>query len=302
MAVQIHVASSSRVHGAAIVAAGPFGCAETGWWPRLATATTVCMDLQEDWFPFLGPPQPGDSVRITRNLARNGAIDDPDNLADDRVFLFSGSADRTVPTAVVRSLRDYYASFMAEDRVRLIEHIAAGHGFAVTDGEVSCSVTAPPYLNDCDYDTAGQILAFLYPGLHSAAPEQASNLVAFDQARYAVSGRSAGLAAIGYSYIPQSCRERAGCALHVALHGCRQGASQIGDGFYAGAGYNRWAEANRIVVLYPQVEASDGWYGWGANPRGCWDWWGYSGDDYLSRSAPQVRAIMSMVDALLASP
>ncbi|WP_235580933.1 hypothetical protein [Pseudorhodoferax sp. Leaf265] len=38
-----------------------------------------------------------------------------------------------------------------------------------------------------------------------------------------------------------------------------------------GGGFNRWADTNRLIVLYPQVARS------GAspfNPKGCWDWWG----------------------------
>ena len=66
-------------------------------------------------------------------------------------------------------------------------------------------------------------------------------------------------------------------------------------------GYNRWAEANGIVVLYPQALKLDPPF-WDLfsprNPEGCWDWWGYSGSDYLSHDAPQMAAIARMADAL----
>jgi hypothetical protein len=48
--------------------------------------------------------------------------------------------------------------------------------------------------------------------------------------------------------------------------------------------YHRWAEANNIVVLYPQLTTRQ------FNPEGCWDWWGYSGSDYFVQSGPQMRA------------
>ena len=34
------------------------------------------------------------------------------------------------------------------------------------------------------------------------------------------------------------------------------------------AGYASWADANDIVVLYPQAKTTT------ANPEGCWDWFG----------------------------
>jgi hypothetical protein len=34
------------------------------------------------------------------------------------------------------------------------------------------------------------------------------------------------------------------------------------------------------------------------NPKGCWDWWGYSGSQYAYKSAPQMKAIMAMVQRL----
>ena len=92
------------------------------------------------------------------------------------------------------------------------------------------------------------------------------------------------------------------CRLHVAFHGCQQNADTIGDAFIRGAGYNEWAEANRIVVLYPQAAAlADRVAGvrldW-PNPRGCWDWWGFTGADFARKSGPQISAVDSMIDRL----
>jgi hypothetical protein len=89
-----------------------------------------------------------------------------------------------------------------------------------------------------------------------------------------------GLADEAYVYVPQACRSSA-CRVHVAFHGCRQSAAQIGRRFVDGAGYNAWADNNRIVVLYPQTIPRHGLafgsWKWVNNPFACWDWWGYSG-------------------------
>jgi hypothetical protein len=49
-------------------------------------------------------------------------------------------------------------------------------------------------------------------------------------------------------------------------------------------------------VLYPQAVARYWW--WPFNPRGCWDWWGYTGQAYATKDAPQMRAVMAMVERL----
>jgi poly(3-hydroxybutyrate) depolymerase len=111
----------------------------------------------------------------------------------------------------------------------------------------------------------------------------------------------------GFVYVPTAC-EPGGCRVHVALHGCRQGVEAIGERFVREAGYNRWADANRLIVLYPQAIARNGpgtssWRPslvW--NPRGCWDWWGYTGALYHTQSGVQVHAIKAMVDRLAAPP
>jgi poly(3-hydroxybutyrate) depolymerase len=82
--------------------------------------------------------------------------------------------------------------------------------------------------------------------------------------------------------------------VHVAFHGCRQKAEQ----FARDAGYNRWADANRMIVLYPQVIARTSWALY--NPRGCWDWWGYTGPEYHTKAGAQIRAVKAMLERLSA--
>jgi hypothetical protein len=48
------------------------------------------------------------------------------------------------------------------------------------------------------------------------------------------------------------------------------------------------------VVVYPQTRASF----MPLNPKGCWDWWGYSGADYDTRNGVQLRWLANLVDAL----
>ena len=112
------------------------------------------------------------------------------------------------------------------------------------------------------------------------------------------------MAETGHVYVPNSCTT-VRCRLHVALHGCLQDAGTIGQAYLLHAGYNEWADTNAIIVLYPQTTATN----LNAplviddptapiNPKGCWDWWGYTDSDYATRQGEQISAIKAMVDRL----
>ncbi|TVR96050.1 MAG: poly(3-hydroxybutyrate) depolymerase [Rhodospirillales bacterium] len=300
MALHFHVAHAALVSGAAVIAAGPYHCAGDGYPRNLHRALNVCTNYLE-WVPFFGPPDIGRSLAETRKQAEAGAIDDPAHLGDDRVFLFSGTFDRKVPSAVVTAAGEYYRTWLDADRIRLVDSVPVGHAMA-TDGFGNvCTTSEHPWVNDCGYDTAGELLDHLYPPL--ADPVVADGtLLAFDQTEFAEDVREASLNRVGFAYVPNACAEGATCRLHIAFHGCQQYHDNIGDAFYRGAGYNGWAEANGIIVLYPQAAPLERsilgislkW----PNPLGCFDWWGFTGPDVHLQSGAQIRAVKAMVDRL----
>ncbi|GHD59495.1 depolymerase [Thalassobaculum fulvum] len=329
---QMHVAYSGVIAGAGLVAGGPYGCAEppaTPWWlsihpyGRTITALSVCTRIGrptvELWSGWLGAPAGAPTVAhalAVVDVARSdAAIDDPANLADDRAWLFSGTRDTIVPAATVQALAGLYRRFgVTGERLTLVDDVPAGHGMPVDEfrGEsrfpkLGCGDQAPPFVVDCDRDVAGELLRHLLPDGFADTPgvPRRDRLIGFDQrAFFDAEDESTGLATVGFLYLPEACvPDGEGCRLHVAFHGCSQNTDAVGDDFVWDAGYNRWAEANRIVVLYPQSRAwAPAWdaFGWSGNPAGCWDWWGYSGADYARRSGPQMWAVRAMIARLRA--
>jgi poly(3-hydroxybutyrate) depolymerase len=283
MAVQLHVAHSAVVKGAGAIAGGPYYCAQGSFW----TAYYNCM--APGWFTPL--PSIRSLVSETERLAQSGRIDATANLASARAWLFSGTEDQTITRPVVDGLQSFYAHFKAE--VVVVSDKPAGHGMVTTTAANVCSATVSPYINDCDYDAAGELLAHLL-GRMAPGRTVAERLLSFDQRPFG--GRDVSMADEGYVYVPRAC-ETQRCRVHVAFHGCRQTAEEIGEAFVRGAGYNGWAEANRLIVLYPQAIKRY----WGIyNPRGCWDWWGYTGAQYATKEGAQVRAVKAMLDRLSA--
>ena len=124
MAVQLHVAYSNSIAGAGIVAGGPYFCAEG----RLSTALNRCMQT------FLGGPDAGALVARARAHAGGGLIDPLAGLADDRVYLFSGTRDNTVTRPVMDAARDFYRlAGVAAQAMKYVDDIDAGHAFIVEE-------------------------------------------------------------------------------------------------------------------------------------------------------------------------
>ena len=100
------------------------------------------------------------------------------------------------------------------------------------------------------------------------------------------------------SYVPAACDAGQPCWVHVALHGCKQNFDTIGDRYIRHAGYNEWADSNRLIILYPQTIAGNPAELEPTNPFGCWDWWGYTNFNYAVKAGRQIAAIKAMLDRL----
>ena len=281
MAVQLHVAYSATFKkGAGVVAGGPFYCAEGS----VTNATGRCMASPA------GIPT-STLVTTTNNWASQALIDPVANLQSSKVYLFSGSIDSTVKPGVMDALKTYYNSFVPTANVVYKKDIAAEHAMITDDYGSACSTKASPYINDCNFDLAGAMLAHLYGALNprNNAALPAGNFIEFNQSQFITNH---GMATTGWAYIPQACTAGTQCRLHVVLHGCKQNVATVQQQYVRNTGYNRWADSNNIVMIYPQTST--------AATNSCWDWWGYDSVNYAKKSGPQMVAIKAMVDQVSA--
>ncbi|WP_172332327.1 PHB depolymerase family esterase [Mangrovicoccus sp. HB161399] len=293
MAVQIETAFSSHVTGAGIVAGAPFGCAQG----NVFAALNACMQQGISAVAF---PDTTDRIMGVVEAVEDD-IDPIEGLADDRIYLFHGTADATVSARAMDLLQETYGVFgVPDENIEDNDTFEALHAF-LTEEDQDCLVENPRFINACGVDMAGDILRQLgLLGAPEAAPVP-GHLIEFEQDLY--SDDAPGMGESALVYIPAACAAGELCRLHIALHGCRQGLSgENGDAYATQTGYNGWAEANNLVVLYPQAEPTAS----GNNPKGCWDWWGYSVNlfpmgqslAYLKKDAPQMAAIAAMAAAL----
>lgn len=286
MAVQYDVAFSSGVMGVGVVAGGPYNCA----WVNPGGITT-CMQ---------GTPSGLASFGAANSFAMMGMIDPVGKIATHKVYLFSGTKDSVVKQSAMNAVRDFYvAAGIPQTSLRYVNKTAAGHAFISSNFGNTCSVNATPYVNECKlgttlYDQPAAVLSHIYGKLSPKAVSLSSTPTPFDQTEF-TGATSSGMAAQGYVYVPAGCKNGAGqCGVHVVFHGCGQSADMVGDAVYGRLGYNAWADTNRIILLYPQVNKSN----MPVNPMGCWDWWGYSGLNFQTQSGAQLSVIHAMVTRL----
>ena len=322
MAVQLHLAHSASFSGAGIIAGGPFRCAES--YPGSAPLAEDAYE-QNALYICMNPLTPSTApnarrlAELARETAAAGEIDAITHIADDRVYIFTGSKDTVVYSDVVARTRDFYELLGVQvAHIAYDDSVPAGHSIITDNAEDSpLGTNQPPYINNGGFMQSHNILRHIYGELNPPAEQLSGRLVRFDQSEFFNNEERASMSQFGYAYVPRAVEEdHAPARVHIALHGCKQGYNYVdyvygrpdtanqppyGNRYITSTGYNAIADTNNIIVLYPQVQGSDG--GDMQNPDGCWDWWGYTSldpkrPDYYSREAIQIKAIHSMLSRL----
>lgn len=290
MAQQFHTAFSSQVSGVGLIAGGPFYCAKGD----MNAALNQCMKTTK------GVPVAEESLEEMKKLDSANLIDPVHHLSSAKVWAISGTKDETVQQKVADVLiESYLKAGVPQRNIHYINRLAMGHAFPTENFGNPCPTPSKsPYISQCDLDGAGEILNYLLGPLSPKSEFVKERLFEFDQLRYAdatTDKEKLSLHAKAYAYIPTGCERpaRSSCPVHIAFHGCRQTIDDIKTTFIVSTGYNEWAEANKIVILYPQAKKSTI-----GNPNGCWDWWGYSGEDYHTKNGLQMKIVMKVATAL----
>ena len=300
MAGQFQFAHGNDVVGAGIIAGGPYGCSQSVFADLIPGPGMALLNLNKaingcmlNALQAFGIPDPELLAQRAERLAEQGRIDPISATQSDRVYLFTGKNDTTVVPAIVEAARKFYEDVgVAKEQIEFVADVPAGHAFVTSDRGAECDHTGKPYIVDCDYDQAGALLRHIYGTLNVPGAELTGRFLLFDQEQFTEDLSNHGMGDEGLVYIPKSCEGDAACRVHIAFHGCGQNRTFVGDTFARDTGFARWADSNDLIVLFPQTSASP------LNPQGCWDWWGFTGSDYLTRNAPQITAVHRMLERL----
>ena len=288
-ATQYGVAYSSEVTGVGIIAGYSYDC----------EADSNCLT---------NPGNVNVSLLIsnTKNFSNYGYIDDWKNILNQRIYTFSGTKDTLVPTAGVQIATNYYKQIGVDNNaIYFNTEIESEHGMVTTYCCESCSKFGYPWIVNCDYNLAGEILKFIYSPLKLNEPDWAptDRLFSFNQKPFIINDqtpKSISMSNNAYIYIPINCTIHPlsnNCKLHVVYHGCGQGNEYLGDSYAINTGYNGWADTNNLVIFYPQCTTNDAL----GNADGCWDFYAYTGYDYVFKTGAQPKTVNNMVQYILNS-
>jgi len=279
MAGQLGIAYSSRFMGVGVIAGGYYDCVSSGTWRCSRSASTS----------------------IAQMNAWSGSLIDPvSNIARQKIYVFTGTSDSVVGPTATDQVVNLYNSFVPPSNIHYDNASAAGHTFP-TDfdaaGDTPCVTPSGNRISNCGFDGAGAVLRWIYGPLNPRnTGTLGGTLFQFDQGAFAPPG--IGMDNEGWAYVPAGCATGQACKLHIALHGCGQGYSEIGAAFLNNTGYNHWADTNNIVILYPQgvIDPTQGNYdNITGKPVSCWDYYTGYGANYDQHGGVQIEAIMRMV-------
>jgi poly(3-hydroxybutyrate) depolymerase len=284
MATQFHIAQSDWVTGAGVIATGPYYCARN----NIRTALEQCVNKLDGNIDLAALNKQADEWVTQGKLA---AIS---NLKNSKVWILNGSKDTKVITPISWVLFEQYRTWVGDENIEYVYDKPFAHHFPTLSNGNACDVSKSPFLGNCGYDAAGELLNFIYPNLHDRVTKPSGKIIAIEQQTLGGDAASS-LSDTGYVYIPHSCQQGATCKLHINFHGCNQNATAVATTYVEQNGLNNWADSNDLVVLYPQTKSS---MILPLNPQGCWDWWGYTGDDYATRNGAQIKAITQIARSL----
>lgn len=273
---QLHLAWPYEIRGVAVFAAGPYACAEAG----VTAALFNCMAVSR------GAPTAAATLAKIAQAYQKDHISNPQMLASSRVYLYRAGADPVIAAPVMQVLEETYAQLAPEG---LLTHVQpqAGHGLPSLDAGVACNATAAPYVNACGYSGAAASLQHLDGApRRQVQTEPQGEILEFNQQPFKALG-SKNLADTGFYYVPEQCQE-GGCGTLIVLHGCEQAAEQVGSDFVRLSGFLPEADARNLVVVFPQIKSSL------ANPKSCWDWWGYESSAFATRGGPQMQSLRAI--------
>lgn len=284
MATQFHLAHSDWVKGAGVLAGGPYYCAQND----ITTALSQCVNKMDT------PVDISALNKVVKGYESAGKIAPLSELKDAKVWLFHGTQDKRVIDKVSDLLYTQYQQWTDTQNIKYVNDKPIAHLFPTLQSGGNCTTSESPFIGNCSYDAAGDMLTHLMPSLTPPDDKIEGTVYTIDQK--SVTGDNGDtLAEEAFVFVPQSCANNESCKVHISFHGCNQYADAVGDSYATQTGINAWADDNQLVVLYPQTRKS---LFMPLNPQGCWDWWGYASDDYANREGAQISAVTTLLQSL----
>jgi len=243
-----------------------------------------------------------DILATTVNLAEEGAIDPLENILEDKIFIYQGLVDSIVPWGQAQRIHQFYSVLTADENIHEKSDLQSEHGFPSDSNGGDCDQLNPPlYINNCHYNGALTVMEYTVGMVtDSIVDGHPPPLVQFDQNQFFDNdARGHGMDDNGVVFIPSRCAGGSmECHLHIHFHGCGMESGWLGNNYINNSGFLEAAQQHNVIMVFPQIRHSV----LQGNPSGCWDWWGYLGDEarfqYATKEGRQMKGIAKMVERI----
>lgn len=285
MSAQIGMAHSQKIKGIGLMSSTTYGCSEGS----LEIAKTHCMANPDKISTTK-------SLKHVQKLVQSSHLDPIENIEHQKVFLFHGQLDPVVKISALNKNKLFYTKLKATVKHKILSNL--GHSIATKSHGSACEKTELPFLGNCNYDSVDEILGFILPLNKQNIEDQTTtvnskNIYTLDLKKI-IPQEELMKAFINTDlqfYVPQACLHK-NCPGHIAFHGCLQSPEFVTQAFIEKSGYLQAAEKYNAIIFFPSVIKTPN------NPNGCWDWWGYTGSNFDTKEAPQIRVLNKIIENL----
>ncbi|ODM98786.1 hypothetical protein Ocin01_07902 [Orchesella cincta] len=288
-ATQFYLSHSDLIDGIAVFSTMQYHCAGGG-----IVRLVPCLR---------GRKNVSESVDKAREYDRDGLIDPLENLKARKHYLHHGSRDVIIHFDNGVHAYEFFKQF--SDNVRFHQS-DSNHAVPTKHCGIHCMYgTVGSGCSKCDFSAVFEGLNYIYDGTlqeptattcRAAQPNDGIKLV--DQSEFLFPFDSnVSLNPEAVLYTPRQCRANSSmCTLHVAFHGCRHSIQNDGMEYIKCSGYIEMADANNMIVLFPQIKQSrvDT-----ITLFHCWDLHGYTGPLYGTKLGSQNQVVYNMIRRIM---
>ncbi|XP_035716524.1 uncharacterized protein LOC110860759 [Folsomia candida] len=295
-AQQMFVAHSTLISGISVFSHTFYRCGPGNGILRDYDAACTTAGRRHFWSKTYSPKK---AIKDIRTYFKKGLIDDPHYMGGKHLYVFAGTKNHLFTVDQSLKILEVFKPFIADSSV-IKTRIAKANLTLPNKGKELPACSAPPDkfgVSNCGFSGALESLQFMLG--HDAVRSSKGHpklqpLIQFDQTEFFENVGRHDMDTVGYLYVPKVCKHNEiPCLLHFYFHGCSTGREFVGPGHVVRSGFLEVAEANGIIVVFPQAISSR------ENNIGCWDTFGVTGPLYATQQGGQVAVVKKMLDRIL---
>jgi len=244
-------------------------------------------------------------INFIREYARRGLIDPVSNIQGKPLYVFAAGSGWLFTREMNLRVGEVFAPFI-NNPPSIVNVVLNDANLTFPSNRADLppcsgpSTQTPHQVSNCGYNGALEALKWILqptplvtPNANPGPPSLPQPLQEFDQSEFFDPLERADMDETGFVYIPTICKSgEVQCLLHFYFHGCWTGRRFVSNTHIVNSGYLEVAEANGIIMVFPQA------YDSAENRIGCWDTFGFTGRLFATQRGAQVKVVKRMLDRI----